>query len=476
MNDDAELLTRYADESSEAAFRELVRRHVDLVYSAALRRTGGDAHRAADVSQQVFTTLARDARKLSRHTVLAAWLHTTTRNAALNLMISEQRRQARESEALELNAAVAGESNPEWENLRPLLDEAIDELPEADRAAVVLRFLERRAFADIGAALKVSEDAARMRTERALDKLRASLARRGVTSTSAALGALLPVEALISAPTGMASSLASTSLAAVSGGAVAFLTSLMTTKIIITAALSALIAFGAGNYVARQRAAVVTEAAVVQASDQSKVIASMRRQNEKLSAELNRLSTDVARLNDANARLTAKRAEPAPAAKNPTLGLARWEVQRTILNSLRQIDAARHQYVLDHKHAPDAVNVLVGRRSYIKAVRTVSGEDYTGLSMVDGAPLTVTTPDGVIVTYDPSGTMTTQVDVPADVARVEELGKKVQPAIRKAVTAYQAAHNGAAPPNQDALLPFFSTPQEGADFAEFVEAQKAVGP
>ena len=96
MNDDAALLRRYYEEGSDTAFTELVRRHVDLVYRAALRRTDGDTHRAADVAQQVFTTLAREARQLSRHAVLGAWLHTARRNAALNLMISEQRRKARE--------------------------------------------------------------------------------------------------------------------------------------------------------------------------------------------------------------------------------------------------------------------------------------------------------------------------------------------------------------------------------------------
>ena len=80
-DDDAALLRHYAEEGSQPAFAEVVRRHVDLVYAAALRRTGGDAHRAADVSQQVFTALARHARKLSRHAVLGAWLHTATRNA-----------------------------------------------------------------------------------------------------------------------------------------------------------------------------------------------------------------------------------------------------------------------------------------------------------------------------------------------------------------------------------------------------------
>ena len=197
MNNDADLLRRYATEGSEAAFTELVRRHVDLVYGAALRRTSGNTHAAADVAQQVFTTLARKARLLSRHTVLAAWLHTATRNAALNLMISEQRRKVREYDAIATNQAAA-ENNPtvDWDRLRPVLDAAIDELPETDRASVVLRFLDRRPFAEIGAALKVSEDAARMRTDRALDKLRSALARRGITSTappSARLSRIVPL-------------------------------------------------------------------------------------------------------------------------------------------------------------------------------------------------------------------------------------------------------------------------------------------
>jgi hypothetical protein len=93
--------------------------------------------------------------------------------------------------------------------------------------------------------------------------------------------------------------------------------------------------------------------------------------------------------------------------------------------------------------------------------------------MADGAPLTVTTLDGVTVTFDPTGATSTQPDVPPEVVRVEQLSKTVQPTIKNAVTAYQAAHNGSSPPNSDALLAYFATPKEAADFAEFVEAQKA---
>ena len=107
MNDDAELLRRYAEEGAEEAFAELVRRHLNLVYSSALRRTSGDGHRAEDVAQQVFMRLARDARQLSRHAVLGAWLHRATRNAAINLMLSEQRRKLREEEVQTMHDLTA---------------------------------------------------------------------------------------------------------------------------------------------------------------------------------------------------------------------------------------------------------------------------------------------------------------------------------------------------------------------------------
>lgn len=474
MNDDAELLCRYADEGSESAFTELVQRHVNLVYGAALRRTGGDPHRAADVAQQVFTNLARNARKLSRHALLPAWLHTATRNAALNLMISEQRRQTRETEALALDATSGG-AGPDWNQLRPLLDAAIDELPEADRTAVILRFLERRPFAEIGATLQVSEDAARVRTDRALDKLRSVLTRRGVTSTATALSALVLAQPLISAPAGLAATLAADALAA--GGA-GFFTSLMTTKIILTSALSALVAFWAGTYVGLSRQASPLSAALPSPSN-APLIASLRQENQRLTGKVSGLDAEVAHLTAANGKLAAQLAVPAPAPKNPTIGLARWEVQRSILSNLRQIEAARDQYHLEHGKPPESIGALVGRRNFIKAVRTVGGEDYSGLSMAEGAPLTVTTLDGVTVTFDPSGATTTKPDVPPEVTRAEELNQKVQPAIKKAVAAYQAAHEGKSPPNSDTLLAYFATPQEGADFAEFLEAQKAanaVGP
>ena len=186
MNDDAALLRSYVEDGSEEGFTKLVEHHVDLVYNAALRRTGGNFHRAADVAQHVFTALARQAHTLIRHPSISAWLYATTRNVAVNLSLSERRRQRRQYVAFELESLQGSAPSPEWDSLRKVLDSAIDELPERDRLPVVMRFLERRTFKDIGVALKVSEDAARVRTERAITKLRLVLERHGITSTAAA--------------------------------------------------------------------------------------------------------------------------------------------------------------------------------------------------------------------------------------------------------------------------------------------------
>src|SRR5438876_1843260 len=139
MNEDAELLRRYATDRSEAAFTELIRRQVDLVYSAALRLMNGDVHRAQDVTQQVFSELARQAKRLTRHPALAGWLYTTTRLMALRATRTEQRRTAREQEATAMNELLR-EPGPEqdWKDLGPVLEDVMHDLGEKDRLAVLL--------------------------------------------------------------------------------------------------------------------------------------------------------------------------------------------------------------------------------------------------------------------------------------------------------------------------------------------------
>ena len=193
--DDAELLRRYAESRDEAAFAELVRRYLGLVYHAALRQMGGDAHAAEDVAQRVFALLAQKAPALRNHATLAGWLHTTTRLTASEARRTERRRRAREQEAFIMhgNTTTSPRSSNDaaWFDLRPVIDEALGELDAPDRDAVLLRYFADLPHAQIGARLAISENAARMRVERALEKLHTRLTRRGVTSTASALGVVL---------------------------------------------------------------------------------------------------------------------------------------------------------------------------------------------------------------------------------------------------------------------------------------------
>ncbi len=231
MIEDAELLHRYAGEKSEAAFAELVQRHVNFVYACALRRVGGDAHLAEDVTQQVFTALARSAAALARRETLSGWLFTTARNASAQVVRGERRRRDREQEAHIMNELSSSSANDaDWQRLRPVLDDAMDQLNDDDRQAVLLRFSEEKSFAEIGARLRLTENTARMRVDRALEKMHAMLSRRGVTSTTAALGMALANQVGVAAPAGLAASVTGTALAA-GAAAGSFLTFMSTSKI-----------------------------------------------------------------------------------------------------------------------------------------------------------------------------------------------------------------------------------------------------
>ena len=216
MPNDIELLRSYAENGSEPAFAELVRRQVNLVYSAALREVHGDTGLAEDVTQAVFCELARKARSLLRYPALSGWLYTSVRLFAANVRRSEQRRQRREQEAFAMSELAENES-PEavWQQVRPALDDAMHELSETDRAAVVLRFFEGRNLSEIGQTFGLQENAARMRVVRALEKLRALLAKRGITSTASGLAAALALGAISPAPSALAASVTASAVASV---------------------------------------------------------------------------------------------------------------------------------------------------------------------------------------------------------------------------------------------------------------------
>jgi RNA polymerase sigma factor (sigma-70 family) len=239
MADDAELLRRYSEDRSEEAFAELVERNLGLVYHAALRQCG-DSHVARDVAQTVFNDLARKSRALSSRPVLAGWLYTSARYAALRVVRTESRRRVREQEAREMSDVLDGPgAAADWEQLRPVIDEALEGLDERDREAVLLRFFEGRPFAEIGRSFAITEDAARMRVERALEKMRVTLKRSGITSTAAALAGALATQAAAAAPAGAAANIAAAALVAGSPATVATLFTMTKLQISLIAAVAA---------------------------------------------------------------------------------------------------------------------------------------------------------------------------------------------------------------------------------------------
>jgi len=225
MTDSQRLLAEYVDRGSEQAFRELVGRFVGLVYGTAVRLVDGDQHLAADVAQTVFVDLARTAPKLSRESQLGGWLHRHTCFVASTMMRTERRRQDRERKAVETNASP-DHSAENLARIAPVFDEAIERLPADDRTAILLRFFERRDFRSVGQALGSTEDAARMRVSRAVEKLELLLRERGVILPAAVLAGALGAQSLTAAPVSLAVTISNAALAATAVGSTTTLTTL----------------------------------------------------------------------------------------------------------------------------------------------------------------------------------------------------------------------------------------------------------
>ena len=208
---DSELLRQYVREKSDAAFAALVARHVNMVYSAALRKTGNPAA-AQEITQAVFLILAQKADRLLPHPALSGWLYQTTRLTAANFLRTEIRRTRREQEAY--MQSLSRQTEPElWTQITPLLEDAMGDLGEKDRNALALRFFEGKSFSEIGAAFSVSENAARKRTDYALEKLRTCFFKRGVTSTTGSIAAAMSANSVQAAPALLAKTAAAVALA-----------------------------------------------------------------------------------------------------------------------------------------------------------------------------------------------------------------------------------------------------------------------
>ncbi len=357
MTPDRELLQHYAATNSEDAFAELVSRHVSLVYSAALRQVNGDAHLAHDVAQTVFTDLARKASSLTRHESLTGWLYTSAHFAAAKIVRSEMRRRDREEKFMRETISENAPEN-DWQKIRPALDAAMHDLKESDRDAILLRYFENRQFVEVGAKLGLNENAARMRVERAVEKLRGILTKRGL-ATTAALAAVISANAVQSAPAGLAATLTTTSVGATATG------TLTLTKIITTMKLklifSTLLVAGAAT------------ALVVQHQTQTKLAG----ENESLHQQVSQLQTDNARLSNRVATIGKATSTPASAPNDQNTELLKLRGEVGVLH--QQMDEA-HQKA---KAAEQEMAAVLSAQAQFTASesRTVNAMKLLGLDM-----------------------------------------------------------------------------------------------
>jgi len=251
--DDMALLQEYARHNSEEAFATLVSRHINLVYSVSLRQVR-DPHMAEDVTQAVFIILARKKDSLGPKTILSGWLCRTACYVSANALTVQQRRQRREQEAhMQSTLNETGDATPEntWEQISPLLEGALKSLGQKDHDAVALRFFEGRSFNEVSIALGVSEDTAKKRVTRAVERLRQFFSKRGVTISTAIIASTMAARSVQAAPAALAKSATAAAIAkgaAASGSAVIFANG--TLKLMAWAKMKMAILIGAAVLVA----------------------------------------------------------------------------------------------------------------------------------------------------------------------------------------------------------------------------------
>ena len=412
MNDqtDGQLLRIYAERRVEPAFAELVRRHVDFVYSAAARMVR-DSHLAEDVTQGVFVALARNAPQLSNRATLAGWLHQTAQNIAAQTVRTIERRRAREQEATTMNQLLSGETEASWEQIVPHLDAALGELSEPDRDAIVLRYFENKSAAEIGQLLGVSDEAAQKRVSRAVERLREFFANRGVAAGAGCVVALISAHAVQAAPAGLATTI---SAAVFTGAAVSTSTVVTATKtvaiptvpkVLVVAALIA--AAGVGIFEARQAA-------------------QLRRQNQVLQQQQALLAGQIQQLqgerDDAANRLAGLAGETAKSNRdNNELLKLRGEVG--VLR--RQLDESSGKIAMTHSNTNPPVPQIHVKARFV----SIPNEAFTGMGDFTGV-LTTENASNVLKTLK----MRPDFEILAEPEVVTTSGRQTQIRVTQAIT------------------------------------------
>ena len=333
---DQQLLREYAERTSEAAFAELLRRHIDFVYSAALRMLR-DGHLAEDVTQGVFLALAKQAGQLATRPALSGWLLRTARNLAANMVRADARRRAREQNAIAMTQLTSTGDEAGWEEIAPHLDDALNELSDEDRDAVVSRYFQRRPAREIAEGLGISEDAAQKRITRAIERLRTLLAARGVTASAGGFALLMSLNAVQAAPLGLSATITAalggaTGVGAVTAAATKAITMTTFQKALVATAFAAAIgtgvhdvhqtsAFGAKlDTLRRQQTQLAAQLQQVtqERDEQSNRLAVARQDIEQLRRE----SAELSKLREEARQFAAFKAARALAGKNPVMEAA----------------------------------------------------------------------------------------------------------------------------------------------------------
>lgn len=431
--DDWSLLSQYTQRRSNEAFATLVNRHLNLVYSVALRQVRSP-QLAQEVAQSVFIDLARDAGVLKPDTILTAWLYRVAYRTAIDVVRSESRRQAREQIAMEMTAMNTASS--EWTRIEPLLDETMEVLDEEDRTAILLRYFDNKSLHEVGDALGISEDAAQKRVSRAVERLRELFSKRGAVVGAAGLGVVISAHAVQAAPAGLAATisaaatLAGTTTVAVTTATVTkAITMTLLQKTIVAAAIAA--AMGSGIYEAHRASTLGDQ---VQALQEQQAL--LTGQIQQLQGERDDASNQVAHLTDENAVL-----------KNDSADLAK------LRGDLAQKEAASAANT-------NSGTMQVTARAWLDRVtRLKERMEKTPDAKIPELKL-VTEQDWLNAAR---GELNTDVDYRRALSAIRAAGEgKVATMLQKALAGYMQANSKQVPTDLGQLQSYFDTPVDDA--------------